>query len=90
LFVIAVTQKKKTVFDRLGDGSVTSTTESEGPSITITGLGLNIVKPASSMPEKVICSCQIFPFIILIICFDIAVKKVQYLHTSSSSSLEGL
>ncbi|XP_023703277.1 uncharacterized protein C19orf47 homolog isoform X2 [Cryptotermes secundus] len=47
-----LTQKKKTVFDRLGDGSVTSTTESEGPSITITGLGLNIVKPASSMPEK--------------------------------------
>jgi hypothetical protein len=49
-----VTQKKKTVFDRLGDGSVTSTTESEVPSITITGLGLNIVKPATSSPEKVI------------------------------------
>jgi hypothetical protein len=49
-----VTQNKKTVFDRLGDGSVTSTTESEGPSITITGLGLDIVKPASSTPEKVI------------------------------------
>ncbi|KDR16230.1 hypothetical protein L798_09647 [Zootermopsis nevadensis] len=49
-----VTQKKKTVFDRLGDGSVTSTTESEVPSITITGLGLNIVKPASSSSEKYI------------------------------------
>jgi hypothetical protein len=48
-----VTQKKKTVFDRLGDGSVTSTTESEVPSITITGLGLNIVKTASSSSEKV-------------------------------------
>ncbi|XP_069699409.1 uncharacterized protein C19orf47 homolog isoform X1 [Periplaneta americana] len=45
-------QKKKTVFDRLGDGSVTSTTENEGPSITITGLGLNIVKPAISTSEK--------------------------------------
>lgn len=49
-----LTLKKKTVFDRLGDGSVTSTTESEGPSITITGFGLNIVKPASSTLEKVI------------------------------------
>ncbi|XP_021925746.1 uncharacterized protein C19orf47 [Zootermopsis nevadensis] len=49
-----LTQKKKTVFDRLGDGSVTSTTESEVPSITITGLGLNIVKPASSSSEKYI------------------------------------
>jgi len=47
-------QKKKTVFDRLGDGSVTSTTESEGPSITITGLGFSIVKPANSTLEKVI------------------------------------
>ncbi|KAJ9576486.1 hypothetical protein L9F63_006699, partial [Diploptera punctata] len=47
-----LTQKKKTVFDRLGDGSVSSTTGNEGPSITITGLGLNIVKPASSSQEK--------------------------------------
>jgi hypothetical protein len=70
------------VFDRLGDGSVTSTTESEGPSITITGLGLNIVKPASSMPEKVIGTCQSFPFIILILFFVIAVQKVQDLHTN--------
>lgn len=83
-----MTQKKKTVFDRLGDGSVTSTTESEGPSITITGLGLNIVKPASSMPEKVIGTCQSFLFIILIIVT--AVKKVQDLHISSNFSLEGL
>ncbi|PSN56261.1 hypothetical protein C0J52_00380 [Blattella germanica] len=45
-------KKKKTVFDRLGDGSVSSTTETESPSITITGPGLSIVKLATSPQEK--------------------------------------
>ncbi|XP_068085677.1 uncharacterized protein C19orf47 isoform X2 [Anabrus simplex] len=35
---------KKTVFERLGEGSVSSTTESDGPLITITGLGTKIIK----------------------------------------------
>ena len=53
-------KKKKTVFDRLGDGNVSSTTGNEGPSITITGLGLNIVKPATPSQEKVILCTYLF------------------------------
>ncbi|KAG8227958.1 hypothetical protein J437_LFUL008766 [Ladona fulva] len=40
--------QKRCVFDRLGDGNVTSTTEVEEPKITITGLGNTIVKLTSS------------------------------------------
>ncbi|GLH13832.1 uncharacterized protein GBIM_18318, partial [Gryllus bimaculatus] len=45
---------KKTVFDRLGnDGDVTSTTESESPRITITGLENLIVKNSGDKPSSV-------------------------------------